>query len=154
MRLLATARSSNLQLTLLLLGVWWLPQGPAALVMDPGFGTHPVAGSTTHVWFIPLTVNGWHALLHGVTAVAVLLAVRRFDSALRCAVVVGAAYVTIGMWGLLDDTPPLLLVATDTFGSTVHLAEGLIALTAAAAAGQRAGRTQNPGSRVGEPRMR
>jgi hypothetical protein len=35
---------------------------------------------------------------------------------------------------LTTNSPPLFLIDTDTFGSVVHLAEGLIALTVALAA--------------------
>jgi hypothetical protein len=68
---------------MLALGLWWLPQGPIALVLNSNLHTHPVTGSTTHILFIPITVNAWHALFHALTALAALTAARRAQSGAR-----------------------------------------------------------------------
>lgn len=120
-------RGSWTQILALLMAVWFTSNGPVALAMNPDFSMHPMHSHTVHVLgFIPVTVNGWHALFHFVTGVAGLLCVRSKTAAVRYAAVTSLIYLAAGVLGLVGGTSVCGMMAVDTFGNWVHVIEGVI----------------------------
>ncbi|MFI6999151.1 DUF4383 domain-containing protein [Nocardia sp. NPDC050175] len=127
------ARGTATQVLALLMAVWFTSNGPVALAMNPDFSMHPMHSHTVHVLgFIPVTVNGWHALFHFVTGVAGLLCVRTKTAAVWYAAVTALIYLVVGALGLAGGTSVCGMMAVDTFGNWVHVVEGVILVAIAA----------------------
>jgi hypothetical protein len=100
----------------LAIGAWWTINGLAAFAAV-AFG------------HVDVVVNGWHALFHLLPGLMGLAVARRGQAARTYLVVAGGLYVVAGTWGLIAGGTALGVIAVDTLGNVVHLAEGLVALT-------------------------
>jgi len=108
--------------------------GPIAYAMCPSFsfGSHMMSCTIKMLGFIPVTVNGWHALFHFVTGVAGVFAARQLRSAFWYGIGCGWLYLFVAGMGLAGGNNVLHLMAVDTFGNWVHAVEGGLVITAAA----------------------
>jgi|SRR4051794_25660592 hypothetical protein len=89
-----------------------LALGVLALVTgSTGFGT---VGSGSGQDFLIWRVNGWDAVLYIVTGAAGLFAASRIDSARTFALVAGAVYAVMAVWGFIDGGSVFGLFAVDT----------------------------------------
>ncbi|QLY28305.1 DUF4383 domain-containing protein [Nocardia huaxiensis] len=133
-RYLAQVWRSPGQILLLVLSVWFVSNGPVAFAMNPSlsFGARMHSCTVMVFGFIPVTVNGWHALFHFVTGIAGLFAARTARSALWYGIGCGWFYLIAAGLGLAGGDNVLGFMAVDTFGNWIHAAEGGLALTAAA----------------------
>ncbi|QUQ63179.1 DUF4383 domain-containing protein [Kutzneria sp. CA-103260] len=133
-RYLTDVRRSPGQLLLLVLSLWFISNGPVAYAMCPSFalGSHMTSCTVLAFGFIPVTVNGWHALFHFITGVPGLFAARSPRAAFWYGIGCGWFYLVVAGLGLAGDTSVLHLMAVDTFGNWVHAAEGGLCITAAA----------------------
>ncbi|MGL6236622.1 MAG: DUF4383 domain-containing protein [Segniliparus sp.] len=130
-RRIAGIRRSPEQLFLLAMAVWFTSNGPVAYAMCPSFSFgHSMQSCTIMLLgFIPVTVNGWHALFHFVTGVVGLAQVRKGPrAALVYGLVCGQVYLVVGALGLAGGTNVLGFMAVDAFGNWVHVVEGLLVL--------------------------
>ena len=112
-----------------MIGMWWTINGIGALLIDPNLATGDVHGGGDLLG-VAITVNGWHAAFHLVPGLIGIAAARRPGAALAFALVAGAAYILVGVWGLLAGGGSVGLIAVDTSGSVVHVIEGLVPFTA------------------------
>ncbi|UGT54248.1 DUF4383 domain-containing protein [Nocardia asteroides] len=132
-----------LQFLAFLFGAWFTTNGVIA------FGIYPdmALGGSMHsctiqfLGFIPVTVNGWHALFHLITGVAGLVLARRHPSARAYALGCGAFYLLVAALGFAGGRHVLHMMAVDTFGNIVHAVEGVVLVAAGAFA-----RSDRPGS--------
>lgn len=138
---------SWVQRVTLVMGIWFISNGPAGLLIGGltfGVPAHP-APMVMVAGFVPVCVNGWHALLHFVTGIALVLSARSRRSAQQVSVVVAAIYMAFAIAGLADGGRVLIgLFAIDTFGSVVHLLEAVILLAGVATELLRQQRTSQP----------
>ncbi|MDQ6915424.1 MAG: DUF4383 domain-containing protein [Actinomycetota bacterium] len=109
-------RGSPAQIGAFAIGAWWTLNGLAAFVAD-AFGHFDGA------------LNAWHALFHLLPGLLGLAVARRAQAAHTYLLGAGALYVMAAAWGLIAGNTALGLIAVDTLGNVVHLAEGLVALT-------------------------
>ncbi|MEU0869067.1 DUF4383 domain-containing protein [Nocardia brasiliensis] len=133
-RYLADVRRTPGQLLLLLLSLWFVSNGPVAFAMCSSFsfGVHMKSCTVMVFGFIPVTVNGWHALFHLGTGIAGLFLVRSPRRAFAYGIGCGWFYLVIAGFGFFGGDNVLRFMAVDTFGNYVHAVEGGLALTIAA----------------------
>lgn len=123
------------QLAAFLLAVWFTSNGPIGLLIGPSFATDPAQGNSIDLLgFIPVTVNGWHALFHLATGLPGLWLARSRAGTAWYALVVGLVYLGVAAFGFADGTTIAGLLSVDTFGNRVHAIEGTLLLVVAAAA--------------------
>jgi hypothetical protein len=118
------------QLAALVAGVWWTSNGIGALFIDSNFVTAHVHGGGTLLGAVSITANGWHALFHLLPGLAGIAVAPRRRASLIYTLVAGALYVVIGGCGLLIGGSALGVIAVDAPGDIVHIAEGVIVLSA------------------------
>ena len=114
----------------LVFGVWWIVNGVGALLIDPNFATGHVHGSGGVLGVVTITANGWHALFHLLPGIVGVVVARRPDASLVFALAVGALYMVVGVVGLIVGGSTLGVIAVDSSGDVVHIAEGAIVLAA------------------------
>lgn len=126
-RYVGHVRSSPTQVAAFLMAAWFTSNGPVALVIYPNFSMHPMQSRTIELLgFIPVTVNGWHALFHLITGVVGLFCMSTRSAAATWAGVTAVVYAAAGILGLMGGTSVCGMMAVDTFGNWVHLFEALI----------------------------
>ncbi|MBB6379308.1 hypothetical protein BKA01_006583 [Pseudonocardia eucalypti] len=125
---------------LLLMSLWFVSNGPAAFAMCPSFsfGPHMTSCTVMVFGFIPVTVNGWHALFHFVTGIAGVFLAHRPRAAFAYGIGCGWFYLLVAGLGLAGGDNVLHFMAVDTFGNWIHAAEGGLVITAAALTARRA----------------
>jgi hypothetical protein len=131
------ARRPPAQIVCLGIGLWWTINGIGAFLIDPNFATGRVHGGGDVAGVSNITVNGWHALFHLLPGLLGIALANRPRAAVAFTTISGATYVAAGCLGLLAGGSSLGVIAVDAPGDIVHLAEGLIALTAGLATGVR-----------------
>jgi hypothetical protein len=114
----------------LVIGLWWTINGIGAFLIDPNFATSHVHGGGKLFGSVAITVNGWHALFHLLPGLLGVAVSSRARAALAYTLVAGTSYIVVATWGLLAGTNALGLIAVDTSGDLVHLAEGVFVLAA------------------------
>lgn len=129
-RYVEDVRRSPVQISLVLMSWWWISNGPVAFAINPSFSPHHVSGSAAGIASLPIAVNGWHALFHLITGLLGAVYARRRGSAIAYAIAAGAFYLVVAASGFAAGSTALGVIAVDTVGSDVHLAEGLIVLSA------------------------
>jgi|GEM_PF-457311 hypothetical protein len=83
--------------------------------------------------FLGFEVNGWHNLVHIATGAFLLAVAGNAATAISGALIFGALYVVVFIWGLIDDTV-LWLVPINGADNVLHLILALAAIAAALAA--------------------
>ncbi|GAB0105101.1 hypothetical protein JMUB6875_40790 [Nocardia sp. JMUB6875] len=97
---------------------------------DMAFGGSMHSCTIQFLGFIPVTVNGWHALFHLISGIAGLaLAARRWPAELFTWIF-APYYLLVAALGFLGGDQVLHMMAVDTFGNIVHTIEGAALLTA------------------------
>ncbi|MEV0686999.1 DUF4383 domain-containing protein [Nocardia sp. NPDC050378] len=132
LRYLHAILQTPLQFFAFLFGAWFTANGVIAfgIYPDMAFGATMHSCTIQFLGFIPVTVNGWHALFHLLTGVAGLALARRYRDARAYALGCGVFYLLIAAFGFTGGDHVLHLIAVDTFGNIVHALEG-IAMVAA-----------------------
>ncbi|MCC3313625.1 DUF4383 domain-containing protein [Nocardia africana] len=136
LRYVNSVLETPLQFFVFAVGAWFTTNGVIA------FGIYPdmaVGGSMTSctinfLGFIPVTVNGWHALFHLITGLAGLAAAPTRSRSLTYAWVCGLFYLLVAALGFTSGDHVLHMMAVDTFGSVVHTIEGVVIVGVAARA--------------------
>jgi Domain of unknown function (DUF4383) len=86
--------------------------------------------------FVIFEVNGWHNVVHIATGVFLVVMSVRAGSAAIGALIFGAVYAAVAVWGFVDGDDVVGLVATDTDDNWLHVglavAGALIGLVAGA----------------------
>ncbi len=118
------------QATALVFGVWWIVNGIGALLIDPNFATGHVHGSGGVLGVVTITANGWHALFHLLPGIAGVAVARRPHASLVYTLAAGALYIIVGVVGLIVGGSALGVIAVDSSGDVVHIAEGAIVFAA------------------------
>lgn len=125
------ATGTPVQIAVLIMSVWWISNGPVALAIGPSFAMNPVHACSVHVFgFIPVTVNGWHALFHLTTGLVGIACVRQRRAAVLFALGSGVLYIVAAGAGFSGGSTAFGIMAVDTFGNYVHLLEGAIMVLA------------------------
>ncbi|WP_107656694.1 DUF4383 domain-containing protein [Nocardia suismassiliense] len=124
-RYLQRVRATRVQLLAFVMAVWLTSNFPVALAINPSFPTEHAHARTVHLLFIPITVNGWHAVFHLVTGAAGLYAVRTRRGATTYAAAAAVIYLATAFLCAMDWTVMCRFMAVDTFGNVVHALEGL-----------------------------
>ncbi|MFG1793365.1 DUF4383 domain-containing protein [Nocardia sp. NPDC049149] len=138
--------STPLQFFVFLIGAWFTTNGVIAfgIYPDMAFGGHMQSCTIQFLGFIPVTVNGWHALFHLLTGLAGLALAPQRHRAIAYAWFCGPFYLLVAALGFAGGDHVLHMMAVDTFGNIVHTIEGLLILTAvtlATIAGARVGKS-------------
>jgi hypothetical protein len=125
-----------LQFFAFLFGAWFTLNGVIAfgIYPDMAFGGAMSSCTIQFLGFIPVTVNGWHALFHLITGLAGLVLATRHSRALRYVLLCGPFYLLIAGLGFVGGNHVLHMMAVDTFGSIVHTVEGVLMLALGALA--------------------
>jgi hypothetical protein len=110
----------------LVMGIWWTSNGIGALLIDPNFSTGHVHGGGDVLGVVSITANGWHGLFHLIPGLIGIVLARWPRAAVRFALVAGALYVAVAIWGLLAGGDSVWVMAVDSSGDVVHLVEGVI----------------------------
>jgi hypothetical protein len=119
------------QLVALYIGLWWTSNGIAVFAIgDSNFATGNVHGAADFLG-MSIAVNGWHGLFHLIPGLAGIAFAWRAEAARAYLFAVAGLYFVAAGWGIVDGKTALGVMSVDTFGSFVHLGEGLIALTGA-----------------------
>ncbi|MFI1920002.1 DUF4383 domain-containing protein [Nocardia sp. NPDC020380] len=123
---------SPLQFFVFLIGAWFTANGVIAygIYPDMAFGSDMQSCTIQFLGFIPVTVNGWHALFHLITGLAGLALAPMPRRALLYTRICGPFYLLIAALGFSGGDQVLHLMAVDTFGNIVHTIEGTITLAA------------------------
>lgn len=118
-------RASPAQTAAFAMALWLFPQGPVGLIISHDFSMHPMSSRSIDLFgFVPVTVNGWHAMFHLITGVVGLVLVRTRRGAIGYAALIAAIYIPVGLIGLDSGVSVCGMLAVDTFGSWVHIIEG------------------------------
>ncbi|MDJ0396752.1 DUF4383 domain-containing protein [Rhodococcus sp. G-MC3] len=134
-RYLARIRESPTQIAASVLAFWLFLQGPIGLLVNSDFSMHPMGSRSIELFgFIPVTVNGWHAMFHLITGGLGLILVRTRTGAISYATIIAAIYIPVGMVGVVSGTSVCGMIAVDAFGSWVHVIEGATMVMAIIAA--------------------
>ncbi len=126
--------ATPMQFFVFAVGAWFTLNGIIAfgIYPDMAFGGHMHACTIQFLGFIPVTVNGWHALFHLITGIAGLVLAPKHLRALGYTVACGPFYLLVAALGLAGGDNVLHTMAVDTFGNIVHAIEGtLISVVAA-----------------------
>jgi len=124
---MAAQNRTPAQLYALVFGAVLLLVGILGFIADASFGSgDDVDGSD----FIIFEVNGWHNIVHILSGLLGLALWRRADSARLYALVFGATYLVVTVWGFITSDQVLWLVAVDNADNVLHL---LIAVAGIAA---------------------
>lgn len=117
---------SPLQLFALVLGLWFTFNGVVAygIYPDMAFGSSMHSCTVAFLGFIPVTVNGWHALFHLVTGVLALVLATTHRRSVVYLRACAPFYLVVGLLGLVGGDSVLDVMAVDRFGSIVHIVEG------------------------------
>ncbi|MFE3193808.1 DUF4383 domain-containing protein [Nocardia sp. NPDC059240] len=128
-----------LQLFAFLAGAWFTANGIIAfgIYPDMAFGGEMRSCTIQFLGFIPVTVNGWHALFHLISGIAGLALATRRNRAELFALIFAPYYLLVAILGFLGGDQVLHLMAVDTFGNIVHTVEGTALLAAGALASLR-----------------
>jgi hypothetical protein len=118
------------QATALVFGAWWIVNGVGALLLDPNFATNHVHGGGAVLGIVTVTANGWHAMFHLLTGIPGVAVARRPRASLVYTLAAGALYIVVGTVGLIVGGSALGVIAVDSSGDVVHIAEGAIVLCA------------------------
>ncbi|OBF81230.1 hypothetical protein A5791_06210 [Mycobacterium sp. 852002-51163_SCH5372311] len=127
--------AAPLQFFVFVVGIWFTLNGIIAFGIYPDMafgGGHMRSCTIQFLGFIPVTVNGWHALFHLVTGVAALVAATIRGRALAYTWICGPFYLLIAALGFVGGDNVLHVMAVDTFGNIVHTTEATILLATAA----------------------
>lgn len=128
--------ATRVQFLTFLMEVWFTPQGPIGLMINHDFpmhATHEMYRASFYAFgVIPVGVNGWHALFHLATGVALLIGARTRFGAIRYAAVVALLYWAMVAVCILGGMAVCSVMAVDTVGNWVHSSEGLILAVIAA----------------------
>ncbi|MEV6279983.1 DUF4383 domain-containing protein [Nocardia sp. NPDC051832] len=139
LRYVSAVLATPLQFFVFAFGAWFTANGVIAfgIYPDMAFGGHMNSCTIQFLGFIPVTVNGWHALFHLLTGLAglALAPVRR--GALAYSWFCGPFYLLVAALGFAGGDHVLHMMAVDTFGNIVHTVEGALILAAAALATRR-----------------
>ncbi len=132
LRYVTAVLESPLQLFAFLIGVWFTTNGVIAygIYPDMAFGGDMRSCTIQFLGFIPVTVNGWHALFHLLTGLAGLAVAPRSNRAFVYTWTCGPFYLLVAVLGFVGGENVLHLMAVDTFGNIVHAIEGSLILTA------------------------
>ncbi|MFD6351148.1 DUF4383 domain-containing protein [Nocardia tengchongensis] len=119
-----------LQFAVFLAGAWFTANGVIAfgIYPDMAFGGDMHSCTIQFLGFIPVTVNGWHALFHLITGLAGLALAPTRSRALAYTGVCGPFYLLIAALGFAGGDHVVHMMAVDTFGNIVHTIEGSIVL--------------------------
>ncbi|MVU76128.1 DUF4383 domain-containing protein [Nocardia sp. ET3-3] len=119
-----------LQFWVFVLGAWFTANGIVAfgIYPDMAFGSSMRSCTIQFLGFIPVTVNGWHALFHLLTGLAGLALAPARSRAYTYTLLCGPFYLLVATLGFAGHGPVLHMMAVDTFGNIVHVVEGLAAL--------------------------
>lgn len=112
------------------LGLWFIPEGIGAFLYSTNFGSAGVVGNLGGWSPLTLTINGWHGLFHLVPGILGVAVATRPHLAARWSRGVLALYATAGVWGLVTGGAAFGFIATERFGSMIHLVEAVPALWA------------------------
>ncbi|WP_278264788.1 DUF4383 domain-containing protein [Nocardia sp. AG03] len=128
LRYVSAVLDSPLQFAVFLFGVWFTLNGVIAFGVYPdmAFGHSMHACTIQFLGFIPVTVNGWHALFHLVTGLLGLVLAPARTRATRYLLANGPFYLLIALLGFVGGDNVLRVMAVDTFGSVVHAIEGAV----------------------------
>lgn len=112
------------------LGLWFIPEGIGAFLYSTNFSSTGVVGNL-HGWSpLTLDINAWHGLFHLIPGVLGVALAARPELARHWSRGVLALYATAGVWGLITGANALGVIATERFGSMIHLVEAIPALWA------------------------
>ena len=119
-----------LQFWVFVMGAWFTSNGIVAydIYPDMAFGASMHSCTIQFLGFIPVTVNGWHALFHLLTGIFGLALAPVRSRAVGYSLVCGVFYLLVGALGFAGGGPVLHLMAVDTLGNIVHAVEGLLVL--------------------------
>ncbi|WP_157514035.1 DUF4383 domain-containing protein [Nocardia concava] len=123
---------SPVQVVVFLIGAWFTANGVIAygIYPDMAFGGHMQSCTMRFLGFIPVTVNGWHALFHLLTGMAALALAPFRNRAVGYLYACGPFYLLVAALGFIGGDNVLHMMAVDTFGSIVHAVEAVIMLAA------------------------
>jgi hypothetical protein len=111
----------------LLGGIAFLLAGIAGFAADSSFGTGDgVDGGS----LLGLEVNGWHNIVHIASGLLLLAGANTAPSARIIAIVFGATYGLVTLWGLIDGNDILGLLAINGADNIFHLVTSALALAA------------------------
>ncbi|MBL1075486.1 DUF4383 domain-containing protein [Nocardia sp. 2] len=125
--------ATPLQFFVFVAGTWFTANGVIAFGIYPDMafgGGHMQSCTIQFLGFIPVTVNGWHALFHLITGVAGLALAPMYRRAAHYTWVCGLFYLLVAALGFAGGDHVLHMMAVDTFGNIVHTVEGVILLAA------------------------
>ena len=114
------------QATALVFGIWWTINGLGALLINPNFSTGHVHGGGTLLGLVTITANGWHGVFHLLTGIAGIVVARHPHASLVYTLSAGALYIAVGALGLIVGGSALGVIAVDSSGDIVHIAEGVL----------------------------
>lgn len=122
--------ATRVQFLTFLMGTWFTANGPLGLMINHDFpmhSTHEMYRASFYAFgVIPVGVNGWHALFHLATGVALLIGARTRIGAIRYAAVVALIYWAMVAVCIVGGMTVCSVMAVDTVGNWVHSSEGLI----------------------------
>lgn len=133
-RYIRDIRQTRTQTYLFIIALWNLIVGVQGTLTLPtafsfGVGCHMASSTVQAFGGIPLTGNGWHGLLHLLPAVAGFVAVHKGQhAALLYGLITGTLFLVVSALGFWGGDNVLGIIAVDTSGNFVHLADGLAAL--------------------------
>ncbi|WP_255772447.1 DUF4383 domain-containing protein [Mycobacteroides abscessus] len=133
-RYFSDVRQTRTQTYLFIIALWNLIVGIQGTLTLPtafsfGVGCHMASSTVQAFGGIPLTGNGWHGLLHLLPAVAGFVTIRKSKrAALLYGLITGTLFLVVSALGFWGGDNVLGIIAVDTSGNFVHLADGLAAL--------------------------
>lgn len=130
LRYVTAVLETPLQFWAFVMGVWFTSNGIVAygIYPDMAFGASMHSCTIQFLGFIPVTVNGWHALFHLLTGLAGLALAPIRSRASAYSLVCGLFYLLVATLGFAGGDSVLHMMAVDTFGNIVHVVEGLLTL--------------------------
>lgn len=131
LRYVTAVLETPLQFFVFLAGAWFTTNGVIAfgIYPDMAFGGSMHSCTIQFLGFIPVTVNGWHALFHLLTGLAGLAVAPVRVRAAAYTWTCGPFYLFVAALGFTGGDHVLHLMAVDTFGNIVHTVEGTLILT-------------------------
>ncbi|MGA5544866.1 DUF4383 domain-containing protein [Mycobacterium sp. NPDC051198] len=129
--------ATPLQFFVFVVGAWFTSNGIIAFGIYPNMafgGGHMQTCTIQFLGFIPVTVNGWHALFHLITGLAALAAATVHARAVSYTWICGPFYLLIALLGFVGGDNVLHMMAVDTFANIVHTIEAGVLLATASAA--------------------
>lgn len=138
------------QVAALVFGIWWIGNGVAIFVSEPGGATLATDGAV-RIFGISIAVNGWHGIFHLSTGFAGVAVCRSPQGSRVYTLLMAVLYLSAALCSLFTGATVFGVIHVDDLGSADHAIEGVVMAAVWLASRGEARRTTLQSSQLRKP---